>query len=39
MLNSCAAGRKQTDAPSEVKSFKDQQKKERGPKTPLRHWH
>jgi hypothetical protein len=26
MLNSCAAGRKQTDAPSEVKSFKDQQK-------------
>ena len=26
-------------APSEGKSFKDQQKKERGPKTPLRHCH
>jgi hypothetical protein len=32
-------GRKQADAPSEVKSFKDQQKKERGPKTLLRHCH
>jgi hypothetical protein len=37
MLNSCATGRKQADAPSQVKSFKDQQKQERGPKTPL--WH
>jgi hypothetical protein len=26
MLNSCATGRKQADAPSQVKSFKDQQK-------------
>jgi hypothetical protein len=32
MLNSCATGRKQADAPSQVKSFKDQQKRKEGRK-------